>query len=180
MMFARRLLNGRCSLTTWCVHCIIARRETHRIDRLAQVDDADDNSQTQDIDDVVRAGIDGFSLNIGNPNGDNSNGNYDVAHHYLNNMFGYVEATFQGTFTFHISMDMSAATSNDPGDDVLEAFQHYFDEFASSPVYQHGPDGRPTVTTFDSGQLSIDAWQAWRSSNDVFFIPNLADEDTDS
>lgn len=109
-------------------------------------------------------GLNGFSLNIGDPT-------QDFVRSTLNDMFDFAASN---DFTLHISMDLWAAGDAKPKRSV-EDYHDLFVDFLGHPAWEIGANGFPMVTTFADGGLHNDTWQKWRDSfaNQVFLIPDF-------
>lgn len=122
----------------------------------------------QDIDDAAAMGLDGFSLNIGDPR-------QDFVRSSLDTMFGYAQNNHPD-FKFFISMDLWAAGDTEPPQSVID-FVSLLKSYIDHPSYQRGPEPEryPMVSTFADGGLQNYEWQAWRDAfdNHVFLIPDF-------
>ncbi|KAI0006688.1 glycosyl hydrolase family 71-domain-containing protein [Xylariaceae sp. FL0662B] len=128
------------------------------------VGDSTTEHRHQDILDAKAMGLDGFSLNIGDPT-------QDFVRSSLNDMFDFAAAN---DFTLHISMDLWAAGDAKPKKSV-EDYHDLFTGFLGHKAWQSGANGNPMVTTFADGGLTNKTWQKWRDSfgNKVFLIPDF-------
>ncbi|KAI1083428.1 glycosyl hydrolase family 71-domain-containing protein [Whalleya microplaca] len=128
------------------------------------VGDSTTEHRHQDILDAKAMGLDGFSLNIGDPT-------QDFVRSSLNDMFDFAAAN---DFTLHISMDLWAAGDAKPKKSV-EDYHDLFTDFLGHSAWQSGANGHPLVTTFADGGLTNKTWQKWRDSfgNKVFLIPDF-------
>ncbi|KAJ7354711.1 glycoside hydrolase [Mycena albidolilacea] len=115
-----------------------------------------------DIDQAKKAGIDGFSLNIGDPS-------QPFVLPVVTNLFAAAQAA--GNFHLHISMDLYAsgdATGGHPG-----LYNALLRQFMVHPNYFH-MNGSPYVTTFSDGGLQNFEWFNWKISiGTMYFCPNF-------
>ncbi|KAH7060931.1 glycosyl hydrolase family 71-domain-containing protein [Macrophomina phaseolina] len=122
----------------------------------------------QDIDDAAAMGLDGFSLNIGDPR-------QSFVDKSLGIMFDYA-AKNHPNFKLFVSMDLWAAGDADPKQFPID-FIPLLKKYISHDAYQRGPEPNsyPMVSTFADGGLENNLWQEWRDAldNNVFLIPDF-------
>ncbi|KAJ7346999.1 glycoside hydrolase [Mycena albidolilacea] len=119
-----------------------------------------------DIHQARIAGIDGFSLNIGDPS-------QPFVLPVLTNLFAAAQA--EGDFHLHISMDLYASGDAAGGHPGL--YNALLKQFMVHPNYFHmngSPLGSPYVTTFSDGGLQNFEWFNWKISiGTMYFCPNF-------
>ncbi|KAL6718912.1 hypothetical protein ACLMJK_003147 [Lecanora helva] len=126
----------------------------------------------QDIDDAVAIGLDGFALDIGFPN-------ETYVSNTLKDLFDH--AATKG-FKLFVSIDASElcaaayAMGVNCGDSLLD-YDNLFQRYLEHPAYYRGPDGSPMISSFSSGGLVIDQWQALKNSlnTSIYWIPDFDD-----
>ncbi|KAJ7824663.1 glycosyl hydrolase family 71-domain-containing protein [Mycena olivaceomarginata] len=115
-----------------------------------------------DIHQARLAGIDGFSLNIGDPS-------QPFVLPVLTNLFAAAQA--EGNFHLHISMDLYASGDAAGGHPGL--YNALLEQFMVHPNYFH-MNGSPYVTTFSDGGLQNFEWFNWKISiGTMYFCPNF-------
>lgn len=116
----------------------------------------------QDIQDAKLAGIDGFSLNIGDPS-------QPFVLPVVTSLFAAAQAA--GTFHLHISMDLYASGDAAGGHPGL--YNALLKQFKDHPNYFH-INAAPYVTTFSDGGLQNTDWFNWKVSiGTMYFCPNF-------
>ncbi|KAJ7832046.1 glycoside hydrolase [Mycena olivaceomarginata] len=116
----------------------------------------------QDIRDAKLAGIDGFSLNIGDPS-------QPFVLPVVTSLFAAAQAA--GTFHLHISMDLYASGDAAGGHPGL--YNALLKQFMGHPNYFH-VNAVPYVTTFSDGGLQNTEWFNWKVSiGTMYFCPNF-------
>ncbi|KAJ6565183.1 glycosyl hydrolase family 71-domain-containing protein [Mycena vulgaris] len=114
-----------------------------------------------DIDQAQAAGIQGFSLNIGDPS-------KSFVSDTLRYMFAYAPTV---GFHLHISMDIWA--SGDATGGHPELFNKLLNQYMHAPGY-FTFNNLPYVTTFSDGGLNHTTWATWRASVPAhYFCPNF-------
>lgn len=107
-------------------------------------------------------GLDGFALNIGDPNGAETRA-------LLGNIMDYA-ASNHPEFKLFISMDMWSPKNLSDFDDILR-------DFLGHDAYYKGSDGYPFLSTYGSGDFDENVWNDWRErwADKIYFVPDFAD-----
>ncbi|KAF7337109.1 Glucan endo-alpha-glucosidase agn1 [Mycena venus] len=126
------------------------------------VGNVDFDHVTKDIDDAKAAGIQGFSLNIGDPL-------QPFVSTTLGYMFDYASSV---GFHLHISMDIWA--SGDASGGHPELYTTLINGYSKIDGYFH-VNGLPYVTTFSDGGLNNSQWLDWKASLEgpIYFCPDF-------
>lgn len=116
----------------------------------------------KDVDDAAAMGLDGFALNIGDPNGAETRA-------LLGNIMDYA-ASNHPEFKMFISMDMWSPKNLSDFDDILR-------DFLGHDAYYKGSDGYPFLSTYGSGDFDENVWNDWRErwADKIYFVPDFAD-----
>ncbi|OTB02641.1 glycoside hydrolase family 71 protein [Hypoxylon sp. CI-4A] len=123
------------------------------------VDASTDHAQ-QDIDGAINVGFDAFALNVGSPDA-------DWAKNTVQQLFDYA-----GTKDFKLFFSFDLASNGD-----LNAHQALFAQFKDHSAHlTYGSDNLPVVSSFRGGSLGPDAWRSFKTSNNVYLIPNVEDD----
>lgn len=117
-----------------------------------------------DIDDAAAMGLDGFSLNIGDPT-------QDYVRQTMEYMFDYARDNHPD-FKLYFSLDVWAAGDAHKGPTDYASLLR---DFKGHDAYYKGPNGFSMVSTFADGGLTADEWNDWKLSwaNEVYFIPDF-------
>ncbi|EKG13600.1 Glycoside hydrolase family 71 [Macrophomina phaseolina MS6] len=166
-VFAHYMVCYRPALTLLYKSRSCCRAKDDRRLTLSQVGHADEDHIHTDIEDAVTMGLDGFSLNIGDPR-------QSFVRESLNAMFDYTRDNHPN-FKLFISMDLWAAGDTKPKQSATD-FLSLVKDYKGHGAYQlAGPDNLPFVTTFADGGLNNVTWNEWRDEldNKIFFIPDF-------
>lgn len=122
--------------------------------------------RTQDVDDAVAMGIDGFSMNIGDPD-------EDFVGDSLATMMDYARDEYPDKFYIHISMDLWAAGNRSKN---WESYVELIKRFIPHEAYERRTNSKnyPMITTFADGGIHSDMLDRWRGhfDDEVYFIPD--------
>ncbi|KAI1761268.1 glycoside hydrolase family 71 protein [Hypoxylon sp. FL1150] len=119
--------------------------------------DASTNHAQQDIDGAISVGFDAFALNVGSPGA-------DWAKSTVQQLFDY--AGSKPSFKLFFSFDFYA-------DGDISQHQALFAQFKDHPAHlTYGPNNLPVVSSYSGGSVGPDTWRNFKTSNNVYLIPN--------
>lgn len=118
------------------------------------------------MDDAVAMGIDGFSMNIGDPD-------EEFVVDTLATMMDYARDEYPGQFYIHISMDLWAAGNKSKN---WVSYTDLLKRFFAHEAYERRTNDKnaPMVTTFADGGMHNDMLERWRGlfDEEMYFIPD--------
>lgn len=118
------------------------------------------------MDDAVAMGIDGFSMNIGDPD-------EDFVVDTLATMMDYARDEYPGQFYIHISMDLWAAGNKSKN---WQSYTDLLKRFFAHDAYERRTNAKrhPMVTTFSDGGMHNTHLDSWRGlfDGEMYFIPD--------
>ncbi|KAI1355417.1 glycoside hydrolase family 71 protein [Xylaria sp. FL0043] len=119
--------------------------------------DPNSDHAKQDIDQAVAAGFDAFALNVGAPSAD-----WLIS--AVTQLFNYADT--RGNFKLFFSFDFYQ-------DGNINDHVSLYAQFAGRSSYLHYGDANlPFVSSYSGGNIGVDAWRNFKTTNNVYLVPN--------